>query len=235
MGRPAHAGARRDPRALRAGAAARRHPDLGLPARHDGDGEPRPHAEGGRRRRRALRVESALHAGRRGRGARRRVRHPRLRDPRRGRRDLLLAHHGRGRPPAAADDGRRRRRDRRPAQGPPRPARRHHRRHRGDHDRRHPAQGARGRRASSPSRSSRSTRPRPSTSSTTVTAPASRRSTGSSAPPTSFSPARRFVVCRLRLDGARRRDARARHGRAGDHHGGRSRAGARGVSWTATR
>ena len=32
-------------------------PRLGLPARHDGDGEPDAHAEGRRRRRRALRVE----------------------------------------------------------------------------------------------------------------------------------------------------------------------------------
>ena len=106
----------RDPRALRARAAARRLPHLGLPPRDHRDREPDAHAEGGRRRRRAVRVEPALHAGRRRRGARRRVRHPGLRDQGRGQRHLLLAHRGRGRSQAAADDGRRRRRDQRPPQ-----------------------------------------------------------------------------------------------------------------------
>ena len=81
-------------------APARRLPDLRLPPRDDRDGEPRAHAQGGRRRPRPLRLEPALDAGRRRRGARRRVRRAGLRDPRRGRRHLLLAHHGRGRPPA---------------------------------------------------------------------------------------------------------------------------------------
>ena len=116
VGRPADAGAAGDPRALRAREAARRLPHLRLPARDDRDGEPHAHAEGGRRRRRALRVEPALDAGRRRRGARRRVRHLGLRDQGRGQRHVLPAHRGRGRPQAAADDGRRRRRDRRPAQ-----------------------------------------------------------------------------------------------------------------------
>ena len=74
--------------------------------------------QGGRRRRRALRLEPALDAGRRRRGARRRVRHRRLRDQGRGQRHLLRAHRGGGRPQAATDDGRRRRRDRRPPLAP---------------------------------------------------------------------------------------------------------------------
>ena len=41
---------RADPRAVREGAAAGGHPDRGLPARHDRDGEPDAHAEGRRRR-----------------------------------------------------------------------------------------------------------------------------------------------------------------------------------------
>ena len=146
VGRPADAGAGRDPRALRARAAAGRLPHLGLPARDDRDGEPGAHAEGRRRGRRALRLEPALDAGRRGRGAGRGVRHLRLRDQGRGQRHLLRAHRGGGRPQAAPDDGRRRRRDRRPPRAPPRAARRRHRRHRGDDHRRHPAEGARARR-----------------------------------------------------------------------------------------
>ena len=77
-------------------------------------------AEGRRRGRRALRIEPAVHPGRRRGGARRRVRHRHLRDQGRGQRQLLLAHRGGRRPQAAADDGRRRRRDRR---APLRPAR----------------------------------------------------------------------------------------------------------------
>ena len=45
VGGPADAGARGDPRALRARAAARGAPHLRVPARDDRDGEPRPHAE----------------------------------------------------------------------------------------------------------------------------------------------------------------------------------------------
>ena len=75
VGRPADAGARGDPGAVRARAAARRLPRLRLPARHDRDREPDADAEGGRRGRRAVRLEPALDAGRRRRGARRRVRH----------------------------------------------------------------------------------------------------------------------------------------------------------------
>ena len=41
MGRREHAGAAADPRALREGEAADGHPPLGLPARHERDGEPR--------------------------------------------------------------------------------------------------------------------------------------------------------------------------------------------------
>ena len=135
-----------DPRAVRARAAARRLPHRRVPARDHRDRQPDAHAQGGRRGRRALRVEPAVDAGRRRRGARRRVRHLRLRDQGRGQRHLLLAHRGGGRPQAAADDGRRRRRDRRPPQRPPRAARRHHRRHGGDDDRRHPPEGDGGRR-----------------------------------------------------------------------------------------
>ena len=120
-------------------------PRLGVPARHDGDGEPDAHAPGGRRGRRAVRVEPAVHAGRRGGGARRLVRHRHVRDQGRGQRHVLRAHRRGGRPPAAPDDGRRRRRDRRPARGPARAARRHRRRHGGDDDRRHPPEGARAR------------------------------------------------------------------------------------------
>ena len=145
VGRPADAGAGRDPGALRARAAARRSPRLGVPPRDDRDREPRPHAEGGWGGRRALRLEPALDAGRRRGRARRRVRHRGLRDQGRGQRHVLPPHRGRGRPPAAPDDGRRRRRDRRPPLAPPRAARRRHRRHRGDDDRRHPAEGARAR------------------------------------------------------------------------------------------
>ena len=112
-----------------------------VPARDDGDREPDAHAQGRRRRRGAVRVESAVDAGRRRGSARRGVRHPRLRDQGRGQRHVLLAHHGRGRPQAAADDGRRRRRDRRPPLVQARAARRHHRRDGGDDHRRHPAEG----------------------------------------------------------------------------------------------
>ena len=146
VGRPADAGAAGDSRTVRAGAAARRLPRVRLPPRDDRDGEPDAHAEGGRRRRRALRVEPALDAGRRRCSARRRIRHPDVRDQGRGQRDLLLAHPGRGRPPPAADDGRRRRRDQRSPQRASRPARRDHRGHGGDDDRRHPPEGDGGRR-----------------------------------------------------------------------------------------
>ena len=110
-----HARARRDPRALRERAAARRLPHLRLPARHDRDGQPGAHAEGGRRRRRALRVQPAVDPGRRRRRARRGVRRLGLRHQGRGQRHVLPAHRGRGRPQAADHDGRRRRRDRRAA------------------------------------------------------------------------------------------------------------------------
>ena len=132
VGRPADAGAGRDQGAVRARAAAGRLSRRRLSARDERDGEPDAHAEGRRGRRRALRVEPALDAGRRRRGARPRVRHRVLRHQGRGQRHVLLAHRGGGRPQAAADDGRRRRRDRRAPQRPPRPARRHHRRHGGD-------------------------------------------------------------------------------------------------------
>ena len=110
---------------------------------------------------------------------------------------------------------------------PPRAARRRDRRHRGDHHRRDPAEGARARRqARVPGRGGRTRRGR-STSSTTATAPASRRSTGSSAPPTCCSPAR----CRrrrLRLVRPRRRDARQGDGLERRRHRGRSDEGDRG-------
>ena len=75
VGRPADAGARCDPRTVRARAAAGRLPHRGVPARHDRDREPHAHAEGGRGGRRAVRVEPALDAGRRRGRARRGVRH----------------------------------------------------------------------------------------------------------------------------------------------------------------
>ncbi len=146
VGRPADAGARGDPRALRARAAARRAPHLRVSARDDRDGEPRPHAVGGRRRCRALRVQPALDAGRRRGCPRRRVRRRRVRDQGRGQRHVLPPHRGRGRSPSAPDDGRRRRRDRRAPLGPPRAARRRDRRHGGDDHWRDPAQGSRARR-----------------------------------------------------------------------------------------
>ena len=194
VGRPADAGARGDPRAIRARAAARRPSHLGLPPRDDRDGEPHADAEGGRRGRRPLRVEPALDAGRRRGGARGRVRHLRLRHQGRGQRHVLRAHRGGRRPQAALHDGRRRRRDRRPALGAPRAARR--RSSPAPRRRRPASSGSRRsrRRASSASRSSPSTRRRRSTCSTTATAPASRRSTGSSARRTSCIAGKRFVV-----------------------------------------
>ena len=160
-----------------------------LPARHHRDGQPGPHADRGRRRRRALRLQPALDPGRRRRRAGRRLRRRGLRDQGRGQRDLLRAHQ-RGLRQAPADhDGRRRRRGRRAARRAHRPARRGHRRHRGDDHRRDPPAGDGGRGHARASRSSPSTTRTPSTSSTTATAPASARSTASSAPPTSCSPA----------------------------------------------
>ena len=228
VGRPADAGARRDPRAVQRGAAAQRLPHLGVPARDDRDREPDAHAEGRRRRRRALRLEPALDAGRRRGLARRGLRHLGLRDQGRGQRHLLLAHRGRGRPQAAFHDGRRRRRDQRAALEPARAARRHHRRHRGDDDRRHPPEGARGRGQ--------------------ARLPDHRRQRGADEAhvrqplrhgpvddrrdhPRDERAARRQEVRRrrLRLGRARRRVARTRPGRARDHHRGRPDAGARGV------
>ena len=76
------------------------HPHLRLPARHQRDREPDAHAEGRRRRRRAVRVQPAVDAGRRRRGPGGRVRHLRVRHQRRGQRHLLRAHRGGTRPPA---------------------------------------------------------------------------------------------------------------------------------------
>ena len=198
-----------------------------MPARDDRDREPGPNAQGGRGGRRPLRVQSALDAGRRRRGARPGVRHRGLCDQGRGQRHLLLAHRGCRRPQAAADDGRRRRRDRRPALGPARAARRHHRRHRGDDHRRDPAEGARGRRQ--------------------ARLPDHRRQRGEDqAPlrqplrdrpvddrrdhPRDERAARRQALRRrrLRLGRSRRRLSGTRDGRARDRHRGRSDAGARG-------
>ena len=227
VGRPADAGAGRDPRALRARAAARRAARLRLPARDDRDGEPRPHAQGGRRRRRPLRVEPALHAGRRRGGARRGVRHRRLRDQGRGQRHVLPAHRGGGRPPAAPDDGRRRRRHRRPPLGAARAARRRHRRHGGDDDGRHPAEGARARgQARLPG-----DRGQRGADEAHVRQPLRHRPVDDRRDhPRDERPARGRALRgrRLRLGRARRRVARARHGRARDRHRGRPDARARG-------
>ena len=198
-----------------------------LPARDDRDGEPRPHALRGRRRRRPLRVEPALHAGRRRGRARRRVRGRRVRDQGRGQRHLLPPHRGRRRPPAASDHGRRGRRHRRAPFGPSRAARRRHRRHRGDDDRRHPPEGARARRE--------------------ARIPGDRRQRGaheaSLRQPLRHRPVdhRRDRACderparrqalrrrRLRLDGTWRRDACPWNGLARHRHRGRPAARARG-------
>ena len=142
----------------------------------------RAHAQGGRRRRGALRLEPALDAGRRRRRARRGVRVSVFaikgedNDTYYQHIEAALDH----KPHITMDDG---------ADvvgvlhaAPARPARRHHRRHRGDDDRRHSprrwsADGA----LKLPDRRA-STRRTPSTSSTTATGPASRPSTASCAP-----------------------------------------------------
>ena len=67
-------------------AAAGGLPHRRLPARHHRDRQPDAHAQGRRRRRRALRLEPALDPGRRRGRAGRRVRHPDLRDQGRGQR-----------------------------------------------------------------------------------------------------------------------------------------------------
>ena len=122
------------------------------------------HAAGGRRRDRALRLQSALDPGRRGRPPGARPRRPRLRHQGRGPRDLLRPHRPGARLRPAHDPGRRRRPGRRAAHDRPQPAgrpgpadpalgggavpggakgagRRRAGVHRGDHHRRHPAQG----------------------------------------------------------------------------------------------
>ena len=202
-------------------------PHLGVPARDHRDGEPCAHAESGRRGRRALRVQPALHPGRRRGRARRGVRRRRLRDQGRGQRHVLPAHRGGGRPPAAPDDGRRRRRDRRPPLASPRAARRRDRRHRGDDDRRHPPEGARARRqARLPRhRGQRGADQAPLRQPLRHGPVHDRRHH-----PRDERPLRRQALRRrrLRLDRPRRRDARARHGRARDRHRGRSDACARG-------
>ena len=227
MGRPADAGARGDPRAVREGPAAHRLPHLRVPPRHDRDGEPDADAEGGRRRRRAVRLEPAVDPGRRRVGARRGVRHLRLRDQGRGPRHLLLAHRGGRRPQAAPDDGRRRRRDRRPPLGAARAARRHHRRHRGDHDRRDPAEGARGGgQARLPDHRRQRGEDEAPVRQPLRHRPVDRRRDH----PRDERPPRREEVRhrRLRLGRARRRLAGTRHGCARDRHRGRPDAGARG-------
>ena len=118
-----------------------------LPARHDGDGEPRAHADGRRRRRRALRVEPALHAGRRppprwSTATALRSSRSTARTTTPTTRHIQTAVERR----PADHDGRRRRRRRAfsTASGPT-CSRACPRRHRGDDDRRDPAEGARGR------------------------------------------------------------------------------------------
>ena len=182
----------------------------------------------GRRRRRALRVEPALDPGRRRGGARRRVRHLRVRHQGRGQRHLLPAHRGRGRPQAAADDGRRRRRDRRPPHGAPRAARRHHRRNGGDHDRGDPAEGDGGRRRAGVPRDRGQRRAHEALLRQPLRhGPVDDRRDH----PRDERPARRQAVRRrrLRLGRARRRDARARPRLARDRHRGRPDACARGA------
>ena len=211
VGRPANAGARRDPRPVRAREAALRLPRLGVPPRNDRDGEPHANADGGRRRRRPLRVESAVDAGRHRRRARGRVRRVRLRHQGRGQRHVLRPHRRGRRPQAASDDGRRRRRDRRPSLRAARAARRDHRGHGGDDDRRHPAEGARGRRqARLPDhRRQRREDEAPVRQPLRHRAVDDRRHRARDERPARRAPVRR---CRLRLGWPRRRDACPRDG-----------------------
>ena len=228
MGRSADAGPRLDPRAFRAREAPRGPPHLGVPARHDRDREPCAHPQGGRRRRPPLRLEPALDPGRRGRGARRRVRRPRVRDQGRGRRHLLLAHHGRGRPSPAHDDGRRRRRHRRPPFEAPRAARRDHRRHGRDDHRRHPPARARGRRqARLPHRGGERGEDEAPLRQPLRDRPVHDRRDRARHQHPPRRPALRGL--RLRLGRPRCRDARPWHGGARDRHRGGSAARARGV------
>ena len=136
-----------DPRAVRGRAAARGHPHRRLPARHQRDRQPDAHAEGGRRRRRAVRLQPALHPGRR-RGRRSWPSTASPSSPDNGEDndtyyshiEAAADHH----PQLTMDDGA----DvigvlhaKRPEQLERDPGR-----HRGDHDRRHPAEGDGGRR-----------------------------------------------------------------------------------------
>jgi adenosine kinase len=95
-------------RALRQGAAAgRRAPRACLHVTTE-TGQPDARAAGRRRRRGAVRLQPALHAGRRGRRAGRPLRDARLRHQGRGQRHLLPAHQGRARlhkPHITMDDG----------------------------------------------------------------------------------------------------------------------------------
>ena len=78
-----------------------------LPPRDDRDGQPHAHARGRRGRGRALRVEPALHQGRRRGGARGPLRHQHVRHARRGPRHVLRASQRRRRHASAHHDGRR--------------------------------------------------------------------------------------------------------------------------------
>ena len=139
MGRAVDAGAAPGPRAVHAAAAAQGDPTRRVPARDHGDCGPDAHAQGRRRPARAVRVQSAVDAGRDRRRAGQRVRDPRLRPQRRRQRPLLPAHRGGARHAPAAHDGRRRR----PHLPTPRraqePGRGRDRRHGGDDHGRHPA------------------------------------------------------------------------------------------------
>ena len=83
--------------------------DRGLPARDHRDRQSDGHAAGRRRLGGAVRLQPAFHAGRRGRDAGPRLRHPGVRHQGREQRSLLLAHRGGARPQAAHHHGRRRR------------------------------------------------------------------------------------------------------------------------------
>ena len=97
-----------DPQAVHQGAAAQGRARFGLPARHQRDRQPGDHAARRRRRRRAVRLESALHAGRSGRLPGEGLQHSDLRHQGRGQRHLLLAPQRRARSQAADHHGRRR-------------------------------------------------------------------------------------------------------------------------------
>jgi hypothetical protein len=138
MGGSHHAGAAADPEALSAAAAAQGCARHGLSPRHHGNRELGDHAQGRRRGRPTLRVESPQHAGRRGRGVGPARGHPDLRDQRGRQHDLLSPYRIGDRPSPACHDGRWRGRGLASAFQTERSVEKRDRRHGRDHHRRHP-------------------------------------------------------------------------------------------------